>query len=368
MNKKKIKVLQVLPCLTQTNGIAAYISNYFKYMDKKNLEMYFLVFTPSSNDRNKEIIKFGGKIIELYIEKNLFRYLSKLNRLIKKEKFDIIHCHVPNYGALIMPIAKMNKIPIRITHSHVNKSGETLLKRVRNDILSQISVLFSNKYLACSDDAGKFLFYKKKFVVIKNAIEVKKYEYSKDLRMKYQKKYNIENKFVVAQFGRLCNQKNQLFTIEIFNEILKKNNNSVLILAGDGPLEEKIRIKIKELNIEDNVILTGSCKELNELYSCIDIFLLPSKYEGLGIVLIEAQANGVKCFTALNCVPQTAAITDLVKYISLEKNAKYWCDEIISTDIKRKQVSDLIDKNGYNIQLEAKKLNDIYIKFMKEEM
>lgn len=364
---KKIRILQVVPCLTQSNGIAAYISNYYENMDKRDdLEMYFLVFTKSVKDRHEEIEKFGGHIIEIYKDCNVINYIKKLDLVFKKYKFDIIHCHVPNFGAFIMPLARKNKVPIRIIHSHVNRSGETLYKKIRNDFLSKISVIFSNTYFACSNDAGKFLFKNNDFFVINNAIDIKKYSFSDDIREEYRKKLGITDKFVIGEFGRLCNQKNQMFTLDIFSELQKIRQNSVLLLAGDGPLEEKLKKKINLLGLEDKVFLLGSRKDLEKLYNCLDVFLLPSTYEGLGIVLIEAQANGLNCFTSKDCVPQTANVSDLLHYISLEEDSKDWAKSIIEQDLSRKNVDTKIEKSGFNIKMEANKLYDLYENLVKD--
>lgn len=363
---KKIKVLEVLPCLTMSNGVAAYISNYFINQTNKELfDVYFLVFTPSVCDRHNEILENNGKIVEMYMEKNVFKYLKKLNKFLKKEKFDIIHCHAPNYGALIMPLAKKNKIPVRITHSHVNKSGETFLKNIRNNIMSKICVSCSNYYFACSSLAGEWLFKKKKFYVVKNAINIEKYKFSSIDRKKIRNELNISKKFVIGEFGRLCNQKNQLFTIDIFYEFLKLNNNSVLLLAGDGPLENEIIKKISLLGIKDKVILLGSIKNLSPYYSALDFFLLPSTYEGLGIVLIEAQANGLNCLASSQVIPNDAKVSDLLSFEYLSKAPSSWANKI--TNAKRKNVIKDIQMSGYDIFKEANKLFEIYSQLLDNE-
>ena len=360
---KKIKILQIVPSLSQSNGVAAFVCNYFEAMDKKNIDVTFLVLNAKSKERYKVINENGGHIIELYRERNLFKYFIKVNKLFSENKFDIVHCHVPNYGAIFLLFAKLNKVKVRILHSHVNKSADRLFQRIRNNIISPIAVNSANEFFACSKAAGDFLFKNKHFTVINNAIDLKKYQYSSIIRQQYRKKLNIKNEFVIGEFGRLCPQKNQLFAIDIFHEILKQNKNCILILAGNGFLEQKIVKKLNDYNIADKVKLLGSREDLDKLYNSLDAFLLPSTYEGLGIVLIEAQANGLNCFTSKDYVPQTAHVSSLLHYIKLNNNSKEWADKILEhINDQRKNVSNEIEKAGYNIAKEANILLNEYVK------
>ena len=365
-DNKKLKILQVVPSLSQANGVAAYISTYFQNMDKDNIDMTFLVLNNRDHGRYDEITKSGGTIVEIYREKNIFKYLKKIDKLFKNGNYDVVHCHVPNYGAIILHYAKKNKVPVRILHSHVNRSADRLLQKIRNDIISPIAVRKANVYFACSKAAGEFLFKKRNFVVVNNAIDIDKYRFDEKIRIQLREEMNLTDKFVVGEFGRLCPQKNQLFMLDIFNEILKYNKKAVLLLAGNGSLEENIKNKIKMLNIEENVLLLGSRNDLDKLYNVLDVFVLPSIYEGLGIVLIEAQANGLHCFTSLDVVPQTANVSSLIKYIELGNNAEEWANSIISIKEKREDVLDMISSFGFDIKKESKKLNELYKKYYKE--
>lgn len=360
----KIKILEVLPCLTKSNGVAAYLSNFFiNSIYKKNFDVFFLVFTQSVCDRHEEIINNGGHIVELYMEKNLIKYIKNIDDLLKKEKFDVIHCHAPNFGAIIMPIARKYKIPVRITHSHVNKSGETRIKNIRNYILSKICVKFSNKYLACSILAAEMLFKKKEYTIINNAIDVEKFTFSNNDRTKIRKELDIDDKFVIGEFGRLCSQKNQLFTLDIFAEYNNRNKNSVLLLAGDGPLESDIKDKVKRLGLEEKVLLLGSIKDIEKYYNALDFFLLPSNYEGLGIVLIEAQANGLHCLASDKVIPKEAKVSKLVEFVGLNEEPLVWSQKINKYD--RENVKEDINVAGYNILTEADKLFYLYEKLYK---
>lgn len=363
---KKIKVLEVLPCLTQSNGIASYLSNYFTFATNKDrFEVYYLVFARSVCDRHDEILASGGKIIEAYPTFNLFNYIKCLDNLFKIETFDIVHCHAPNFGALVMPIAKKYGVPVRITHCHVNKSGETFFKNIRNYVMSLVSVKNSNYYLACSSLAGDMLFKNKDYIIMNNAIDLEKFRYSYKMRKKIRQELKIDNKFVIGEFGRLCTQKNQSFMLEIFKEYIKRNNDAILLLAGDGPLEETLKLKAKKLNIDKNVIFLGSVDNINDYYNALDYFILPSTYEGLGIVLIEAQANGLHCLASKNVIPQDAMVSNLLEFISLNYSPYDWSRKIKEYD--RVDVVNEIRKNRFDIKIESNKLFDLYLKMYKGE-
>lgn len=363
---KKIKILEVLPCLTQSNGVAAYISNYFKFAkNKEKFDIYFLVFAKSICDRHDEILKNGGKIIEMYPSKNIFQYIQKLKKLFKEGSFDIIHCHAPNFGAIVMPIAKKYGIKVRITHSHVNKSGETFIKNIRNYVMSLVCVYFSNYYFACSTSAAEMLFKNKEYIVINNAIDLEKFKFSNKKRKELRKKLNIDNKFVIGEFGRLCSQKNQFFILKIFNEYLNKNQNSILLLAGDGPLETSLKMKVEEMGLSNKVIFLGSVNNIYDYYNVLDFFVLPSTYEGLGIVLIEAQANGLHCLASNKVIPPEAKVSKLLEFVSLDKSPKEWSNKII--ECERVNIIKEIEENGFDIKQESNKLFELYLNLYEGE-
>ena len=228
-----------------------------------------------------------------------------------------------------------------------------------------MSVKLANSYIACSEEAGKFLFKNKKFTVIKNSIDISNYIYNEQKRSELRKKYKIEDKIVVGEFGRLCQQKNQLFMIDIFNELLKLNDRYFLILVGNGELESKIKEKIKRYQIDDKVLMLGSRNDVNDLYNALDIFVLPSLYEGLGIVLIEAQANGLHCITSKKNVPIEAKVSNLLSYIDLNNNPKEWADAIQKTKLTRECVEKNIKEKGYDICQNAISLEEYYKNLMK---
>lgn len=359
---EKLKILQIVPSLSLSNGVAAYLENYYKNMDLTKFETTILVLNDDNKGRYEAFKALGCKIIEFYKSESFGKYLKKVDKLFKDNQFDIIHCHTPNYGAFFMHYAKKHGVISRILHSHANKYADTKINAIRNFPLFKFAVLNSNKYLACSKIAGDFLFKKREYLVINNAIELLAFKFDLNKREKLRNELKLEDKYVIGEFGRLCPQKNQLFTIDIFYEIYKKKEDARLLLIGDGALENDIRKKVSEYGLEEKVIILNSKSNICDYYNCLDMFLLPSTYEGLGIVLIEAQANSLPCYTSLDRVPKLAKISPLLKYLDLNDGASKWADCIMNdNDNVRKDYYEEILNSDFNIKNEAKKLEEFYI-------
>ena len=360
----KIKVLQIVPSLSLANGVAAYLENYYSFMNLQDFQTTILVLNDDEKGRYNFFKEKKCKIVEIFKDESLIKYLSEIDNFFKNNKFDIVHCHSANYGAFYMYYARKYNVKCRVLHSHANRSADGLFRAIRNSFLIPLAVKFSNYYVACSIDAGDFMFKKKKYEILVNGIDYNKYYFNENIRNLYRKKMNISDKFVIGSFGRLCNQKNQLFTLEIFKNVIKIIPNAHLILVGDGYLKNKIEKRIDQLNLKGCITLFSSRSDLNSLYNALDIFLLPSTYEGLGIVLIESQVNGLKTFTSKFCVPNEAKISDLLEYLDLNDNPMDWANKIIeSYDCRRELVYSYSKR--FNIENLANELEDFYKKIVK---
>ena len=190
-----------------------------------------------------------------------------------------------------------------------------------------------------------------------------KFIFDEEKRVKLRKEYNLENKFVIGNVARFMKQKNHIFMLELFKVILNKNPNSVLMFFGDGELQNEIKQKAKDLGIEKSVMFMGNVENVNEMYQVMDVFLLPSLFEGLPVVGIEAQTSGLKCFMS-DTITNEVSITENVEFLSLKNDSlEKWADKILENiDYERKNMSKEIITAGYSIKEEAKKLQDIYLK------
>lgn len=294
------------------------------------------------------------------------KYLIRLNKFLKDNKYDLVHINssIFLFSYQVAYICRKNNISKVIAHSH-SMPKISFIKRIIRRILIPSYLKLIDKFLCCSREAGKSLLIDKyidKFTVIKNGIDIDKFKYNSKLRNKYRDKYNLNNKIVYGHVGRFEYEKNHLFLIDIFNEISKIQDNSILLLVGDGSLKDKIINKINSLGLTDKVIFIGFSDKVYELLNCMDIFILPSIYEGLGISLIEAQTNGLFVYSSDRVVSEVK-ISNNFKCFSLDEDVYNIAKDIVSNKkkIKREEAYSDIIKNKYSINDTCDDLKDIYM-------
>jgi len=364
---KTIKILYVVPNLGVCNGVASYAMNYFRYINKEKVKIDFLLLNSLPTPYYEEIERTGSKIIILPpLKQGIFKFLKALDKVFKAEKYDIIHCNLVNIGAVILRYAKKNGIKIRILHSHGTRSADLKWKEIRNDTITPITKYYSTDFFACSKLAGEFLFGKSQYYVINNAIDESNYIYDEKERELIRNKLSLENNFVVGTVGRFQPQKNPLFLIEIFLELKKKCNNAKLLWVGSGIMEKEIKHKINELKLDDDVILLGDRSDVQSLYQAMDVFLLPSLYEGLPVVGIESQCSGLPTIVS-DTITMEMKITNLVTFLSIEESAKKWAEVVINCtkNFIRINVEKDICDHGYSIKNEARYIEKMYKELVK---
>lgn len=348
-------------------GVESVVMNYYKNIDKTKIQFDFICDKDSTNIPKEEIESLGGKVIIIPPYQHLKEYTRELKQVFKENNYKIVHSHINTLSFFPLLIAKKCKIPIRIAHSHSTTNKKEWKKNILKNILRPFSKINATNYYACSKLAGSWLFGRKsleqgKITIINNAINLDNFIYNEDVREKMRKELGIKDKtLVIGHIGRFVDQKNHTFLLEIFNEILKQNPNSILLLAGTGPLLEEIKHKSNELNISDKILFLGQRKDANNLYQAMDIFLLPSLYEGLPVVGIEAQTSGLLCILSESMTKETKVLKT-TSFISLQALPKYWATEILekTKNFKRKNTKKELQDNGFDIKLEAKKLENNY--------
>lgn len=363
---KKIKILIVVPHLDIVNGVASYAMNYFRNIDHDRIQMDFLVVKDFPTPYYYEIKKLGGKLfIVPLMTKKPISFLKCVKNIFKEEKYDILHCHVVNTSLPFLKYAKKYNVPIRIIHSHATVSSDKKWKQIRNDFIAGFALRNANRYFACSKLAGKCLFKDRKFQVINNAVNVDKYLFDKAAREKYRKELNAEDKFVVATVGRQCEQKNPKFAMRVFAELKKICPNAVYWWIGSGEMESQLREYAKTLGISNSMFFLGNRTDINKIYSAMDTFLLPSIYEGLPVVGIEAQTASLPLIVS-DTITTELKITDRIKYMSLTAPETEWAKEILKfKGLERKDMTDDIVKANYEIKKASKLLSEIYINLLK---
>ena len=351
-------------------GVEAVVMNYYRNIDRNKVQFDFICDEDSKYIPKEEIEKLGGKIILIPPYQKPFKYHKELKRVLKEGKYKIVHSHISTMSFFSLWAAKSAKVPIRIAHAHSTTNKQEKKKNLMKQVLRPFSKVFANRYFCCSELAGRWLFGNEaydqgKVYLLNNAIDVDKFKYNEKVRKAKRKELNIKDKdLVIGHIGRFVKQKNHEFLIDIFNEIHKQNKNAILLLAGDGPLKEAIQNKVKELNLGENVKFLGQRNDANELYQAMDAFVLPSLYEGLPVVGVEAQASGLPCFFSTDMTKETKVL-DSTKFISLTHTSKYWADKILNEikSFKRQDTIKEITDNNFNIKKEAEKLENYYHKY-----
>ena len=354
-------------------GVEAVVMNYYRHIDRDKIQFDFICDDDSTRIPTEEIEKLGGKVILIPPYQKVFKYHKTLKKVLQEGQYTIVHSHINALSVFSLWAAKSAGVPVRIAHSHSTSNKKEWKKTLLKNILRPFSKVFATDYFCCSELAGRWLFGNKtydqgKVYLLNNAIDVDKFKYDEKIRKEKRKELNIkDNQLVIGHIGRFVQQKNHEFLIDIFNEIYKQDKNAILLLIGEGPLKEEIQNKVNELGLDKNVQFLGQRDDANELYQAMDLFLFPSLYEGLGMVLIEAQCAGLPCVASTE-VPEIAKISDKVIFEDLKENLKIWagiCLKFLNGKSIRKSSEKSLDIQNYNIKNEAKKLRYKYSSLLR---
>ena len=354
-------------------GVESVVMNYYRHIDRTKIQFDFICDEDSTNIPYEEIEKMGGKVILIPPYQKVFKYHKKLKEVLKYGGYKIVHSHINTLSVFSLFAAKCAGVPVRIAHSHSTTNKKEKKKNLLKQVLRPLSKVFATDYMCCSELAGRWLFGNKEYdngnvYLLNNAIDLDKFKYDEEKRKEKRKELNIEDStLVIGHVGRFVEQKNHRFLIDIFNEVHKQKENSILLLVGQGPLMEEMKEKVKILGIEDSVKFLGQRNDINELYQAFDVFCLPSLYEGLPVVGVEAQATGLLCIFSDDMTKETKVL-DTTEFLSLNQSAEMWGKHILKSFevYTRKTNQTEIKNNGFDIRNEAKKLSDYYITAREE--
>lgn len=358
-----IRVLQVVTHMNR-GGLETMLMNYYRNIDRTKVQFDFLTHRPENEkkDYDDEIRSLGGKIYHMPVLNPFSRnYMKSLDEFFKEHKeYKIVHSHLDCLSAYPLKMAKKNGVPVRIAHSH-NTSQEKNLKYLIKDYSKKQIPKYATHLFACGREAGEWMFGKHKFQIMNNAIDAKKFIYNEEVRKQKRQELGIEGKFVIGHVGRFNLQKNHEFLIRCFKDFAKSNKDAILILIGNGELQDKIRQQVKEYQIEDQVKFLGLREDIPQLLQAIDLFLFPSLFEGLPVTLVEAQAAGLPCVIS-DTITDEIMITDAISKVSLESDLKKWNQAILKyKDMKRRNTMSEIEAHGFDIEKNARWLEEFYI-------
>ena len=343
-----MKILQIVPSLSKSSGIMTVVYNWHKNIDTKKIQFDYLYFEDRRPINYKEEIKnIGGNyFVAPYPSlRNILKYIVFVFKFFKKNRYDVIHSHLSGLNFFIYPIAKFYGVKNIIQHAHGTKWSDKLLSGLRNYILLHAVWLLIDKKIACSQTVGNFWF-KKNYTVINNGIDIENFRF---------------NKFVIGHVGRFEEEKNHVFLIDIFYEIYKQNKNSVLLLIGDGSLKKEIKSKVENLNLLNKVVFTGTKNNTCDYYNAMDVFLLPSKQEGLPMTGLEAQTNGLPCFFSTE-VPNDVIALSTSQRLPVKLQAYRWAKEILKyKNFIRTDKSNVVKNCGFDIKTTIKQIEEFYM-------
>lgn len=370
MENKPIKVLQMIASLYR-GGSQSVVMNLYRKIDRTKVQFDFIIDHEKYDDYRSEIEELGGKIYVLPTFKgtNIFEVKKAWNDFfVNHPEYKILHSHSRSYASIYIPIARKYGLKT-IIHSHSTSNGKGITSIVKN-ILQYPLRYQSDYYMACSKDAGKWLFGEKvinssNFYILKNAIDVKKFIYDEKIRKQYRKEFNVENQKVFIQVGNYIETKNHMFSIGCFEKLLKLDSNCKLyfIGAGNTSIQKNVSDIIKEKNLQNNVFMLGVRDDVDKLLQMADCFVMPSIYEGISLAAIEAQASGIKCILS-DTVSSEVRIVDNCFILPLDKTK--WLEEMNRENIKRMKNNDLLVSKGYDISISSKWLEDFYRKIENE--
>ncbi|TDQ37647.1 glycosyltransferase family 1 protein [Aureibacillus halotolerans] len=363
--KKPYRILHVFGRLDR-GGAETMVMNLYRNIDRSKIQFDFLIHTKDECAYSKEIQSLGGRIINIpkYTGTNHKTYTRLWNDFFKKNKeYKIVHGHVRSTAAIYLDIA--NKYGrTTISHSHNTSSG-TGFSAIAKNLLQYRVKYVADYFFACSAQAGEWLFgkhvqQKSNFHIIKNAIDMNKFKYDHDRRLAIRDKMSLNGRFVVGTVGRLTQQKNPYFIIDVVKELVKINKDAVFIWVGTGELAADIKTKVNEHQLENNIMFLGAISEVEDILLAMDVFILPSLWEGLGIVVVEAQASQLKCLVSEK-VPNEAVISANVQKVHLKDGPKRWAHLInehsLTVDSRTKEQT--ID-DAYDIQTNVVWLSNFY--------
>lgn len=363
-----VRVLHVVTYMGR-GGLETMIMNYYRHIDRSKVQFDFLVHRDFRADYDDEIEALGGRIFRLpRLVPWSKRYLKSLEGFFAGHpEYKIVHVHQDCLSSVILKAARKCGVPVRIAHSH-NSSQDKNLKyfiklHYRRQIAGNATQLF-----ACGKEAGDWMFCGASYRIVHNAIDTEQYVYDSERRERLRRELNLSgDTFVVGHVGRFNAVKNHTFLLDVFAEVKKRKEDSVLLLVGDGDLRTEMEQKAAARGIADSVIFTGVRSDVPDLMQAMDCFVFPSLYEGLPVTMIEAQAAGLPCLVSDSVSPECVK-TEMVERIALKEGIVAWAEKVLCQVGRiRADTREEIARAGYDIEANAQWLQNYYLEQWKRE-
>lgn len=368
---KKIKILHVVGGMN-VGGTETMLMNLYRKLNT-NVQFDFISYYDKDAYYDDEIKRLGGQVIKIDSPNKIgmIKSIKNLCEVIKENgPYNAVHAHTLFNCGVAMIAARLSGIKVRVSHAHTNLDNtKNIIRKIYIWCMRRTINLFSTDCIACSESAGKYLFgesitLSKKYKLLPNYVDYKKYLNCSDTKSVRQELGIKDDDIVVGHIGRFVEAKNHKFLLEVVSEMINLNNKVKLILTGDGELRKEIESYAEELGIKENVYFLGIRKDIDKILNNLDIFIFPSIYEGLGLVMIEAQSAGIPCLVSEAIQKEADLDIGLVKQINLNDKKELWIKEafelIENKNKNKKQILSAIKNKGYDLDNIINKLLEIY--------
>lgn len=351
-----IRVLNIIGSMHR-GGAETFLINVYRHIDKEKVQFDFLLYSAErENTYIDEIEQMGGRVYLLPTKKEGFlKSLLTIRQVVKENDYKIVwrHTNTP-FKAIDLIMAKWGGAEHTILHSHsANVRG---LVKISGKITRELFLQFVTERYACGVEAGKWMYGKKTYQIVKNGIDINKYRYHIDVRQKYREEFGLLDSLVVGHVGRFEKVKNHEFLLKLLKKLIIENKKIVMVFVGEGPLMSEIHEKAVEFGLEKNIRFLGIRSDIPELLQMMDVFVLPSLWEGVPVTLVEAQAAGLPCVVSGN-VPTEVKILSSMKFVGLEETIETWSDCIMNAlKTERVDESEKVRAAGYDVACVADEL------------
>ncbi|WP_224723465.1 glycosyltransferase family 1 protein [Paenibacillus vietnamensis] len=353
-------------------GLETMLMNYYRQMDRSKIQFDFIVHRTEAGHYDREIEALGGRIYRMPAIRpgNYMQYFSQLDQFFRDyPHYKVVHSHINENSSFVMRAARKAGVPCRIMHSHLSDLG--IDKKLPFRIYARLAMRdHPSSYFACSENAGKWLFGRRladsgKVTVLHNAVNVSEFRFNAAVREQIRNEIGAGDRLVIGHIGRFNEQKNHDFLLDIFKAVLDKEPDALLVLAGEGHLRPAIEKKIERLGLTGSVRLLGVRGDVARLLQGFDLFLFPSLFEGLPVVLVEAQAAGLTCIVS-DTITAEADVTGRLQFVGLKQPPEYWARQIAAASREHADTAESLRKRGYDTATMAKWLSDYYMNHAAE--
>ncbi len=350
-----IRILHIIGSLERA-GAETFLMNLYRNVDRVRIQFDFAIYSePTSNSYYEEVLSLGAKVYKIACKaEGLAKNLKEIKDIVKDNQYTFVWRHVDNcFAGIDLLAAKCAGAKRLILHAHSSNVNGKI--RILHFLSKPCVNMFVTDRFACGKAAGRWLFGSRKFKILKNGIDTEHFGFNETIRREYREKYGIQDEFVIGHVGRFCEVKNHIFLINLFCELNKNwDKKTLLVLVGTGEKESEIKDQVSQYGLDDKALFLGSRSDIAELMQMMDVFIMPSFYEGFPVTLLEAQTSGLPCVVS-DVISREVDITGNVEFLSLNAGMEIWKDTTRRlSENKREDKAGMIEKAGYDVRNVAK--------------